>query len=150
PNLIADTTANNVGAGDDVQAIAVGAPCTAGQAVVNSGPDGISTTQAEGPDLILSWVRKKVFRIPKGKPLVSKLIKFKVSNLEFGATAPVSRAYKLTATGSSCPGGTVTQIDADAVTPGLQASALVPIGGSIKGSLVVNLKLEDITTAVPR
>src|SRR5262249_6448319 len=50
PNLIADTTANNLGAGDDVQLVPVGAACTANQVVVDSGADGIATTRAGGPD----------------------------------------------------------------------------------------------------
>jgi hypothetical protein len=67
-----------------------------------------------------------------------------VSNVEFGATAPASRTYKLTISGNSCGGGTVTQLDADAVTPGLQATANVPLGGKIKASVVATVKLEDV------
>src|SRR5438552_119229 len=52
PNLVADTTANNVTPGDDVQVIPVGNACaSANDVVVDSGADGIATTRAEGPDL---------------------------------------------------------------------------------------------------
>ena len=54
PNLVADTTANNAGVGDDVQLVPVGAACTANQVVVDSGADGIATTRAEGADLRIS------------------------------------------------------------------------------------------------
>ena len=46
----------------------------------------------------------------------------------------------------TCPGGTVNQIDADAVTPGLQATASIPQGGRIKASFVVTLGLEDVVS----
>ncbi|MFN8643260.1 MAG: hypothetical protein U0802_16965 [Candidatus Binatia bacterium] len=73
-----------------------------------------------------------------------------VSNVEFGATAPVSRAFKLTTSGSTCPNGVVTQLDADAVAPGLQSSANVPLGGKLAASLVVAVRLEDITTTTSK
>ena len=69
-----------------------------------------------------------------------------MSNVEFGATAPAARGYKLVVTTGSCPGGTVSQVDADLATPGLQAVANVPKGGTIKGSFVVTVRLEDVTS----
>jgi hypothetical protein len=150
PNGVADTTANNVGPGDDVQVIAVGGACTTNQVVVDSGADGIAATHAEGPELLINAVRRQIMRIPKGKSSASRTVKVKVSNLEFGASAPATRSYKLTTTGSSCPGGTVTQLDADAATPGLQATANVPLGGSIKGSFVIKVKVEDVTSVASR
>jgi hypothetical protein len=146
PNLVADTTANNVSAGDDVQVVAVGAACTANQVVVDSGADGIATTRAEGPDLRISAAKPVKINISGGRPNASKLVKFKITNTEFGPTAPVSRQYKITTTAGSCGGGVVSQVDADSVTPGLQASAFVPLGGTMKASLVATVKLQNVTT----
>src|SRR5262249_9129633 len=69
-----------------------------------------------------------------------------IFNVEFGASAPVTRGYKLTSTNGSCPGGTVTQLDADALTVGLQATANVPLGGSMRGTFVVTAHLQDVTS----
>ncbi len=150
PNLKVDTTANNVAAGDDVQLVAVGAACTANQVVVDSGADGIATTRAEGPDLLIDAVRRQSIRISKGKTQASKIVKVKITNLEFGASAPATRAFKITVSGSTCPNGTTAQIDADAVTPGLQATANVPLGSAVKASLAMTVKLEDITSTSSR
>src|SRR4029079_3913545 len=57
-----------------------------------------------------------------------------------------ARAYKITTTAGSCGGGVVTQVDADAVTPGLQATALVPLGGTMRATLVATVKLQNVTT----
>jgi hypothetical protein len=146
PNLVADTTANNVGAGDDVQLVPVGAACTANQIVVDSGADGIATTRAEGPDLRITATKPVKINISRGQASGSKIVKFKITNTEFGATAPAARAYKLTTTAGSCGGGVVSQVDADATTPGLQASALVPLGGSMRATLVAKMKLQNVTT----
>lgn len=146
PNLIADTTANNVGPGDDVQVVAVGAACTANQVVVDSGTDGIATTRAEGPDLRITAAKPVKINISGGRPSASKIVKFKITNTEFGATAPAARAYKITTTAGSCGGGVVSQVDADAVTPGLQATALVPLGGTMRATLVATVKLQNVTT----
>ena len=150
PNLVADTTANNVGPGDDVQLIPVGNACTANQVVVDSGADGIAATHAEGPELLINAVRRQIMRIPNGKSSASRTVKVTVSNHEFGALAPAMRAYKLTTSSSSCPGGTVTQLDADAATAGLQATANVPIGASIRGSFVIRVRVEDVTSVASR
>jgi hypothetical protein len=58
----------------------------------------------------------------------------------------VSRAYKITTTAGSCPGGVVSQVDADGVTPGLQATGLVPLGGKAKATLVATMRLQNVTT----
>ena len=144
PNLVADTTANNFGAGDDVQLVPVGNACAANQAVVDSGADGIATTRAEGPDLLIKVARATKINIGSGDATGSKTIKLEVSNVEFGPTAPLSRLYKLTISGNSCGGGAVTQLDADAVTPGLQATVAVPIGGKMKASVVATVRLENV------
>jgi hypothetical protein len=144
PNLVADTTANNFAAGDDVQLVPVGNACTAGQAVVDSGADGIATTRAEGPDLLIKVAKSTKVNIGSGDATGSKTIKLEVSNVEFGLTAPANRLYKLTITGNSCGGGAVTQLDADSATPGLQATANVPLGGKIKASVVATVKLENV------
>jgi hypothetical protein len=157
PNLIADTHANNeVPTGktaDDVQVIAVGSACpNQNSIVVNSGPDGISTTRAEGPDLALKALGPVRISIPKVKtPLfksfVSKTVYVRVSNVEFGASAPASRMYTLSVTDGSCPTGTVSDVDADASSkdPGYQTSASVPKGGELTGSFVATFHLGDIT-----
>ena len=146
PNLVADTTANNIAPGDDVQLVPVGNPCTANQAVVDSGADGIATTRAEGPDLRISAAKPVKINISGGQASGVKLVKFKITNTEFGATAPASRAYKLTTTSGSCGGGVVTQVDADAVTPGLQATANVLLGGTMRATLMAKMKLQNVTT----
>lgn len=147
PNGVADTTANNFNlTGDDVQLFAVSAPCAPSDVIVDSGPNGIADTRAEGPDLTIKVARTIRLGISKGKRSGTKTIKVSVSNVEFGATAPAFRGYRLAATRGSCPGGTVNQVDADAVTPGLQATASIPKGGRIRGSFVVNLGLEDVTS----
>ena len=91
PNLVADTTANNFAAGDDVQLVPVGNACTANQAVVDSGADGIATTRAEGPDLLIKVAKSTKINIGSGDATGEKTIKLEVSNVEFGASAPVTR-----------------------------------------------------------
>jgi len=146
PNLVADTTANNDGTGDDVQVIPVGNACaSANDVVVDSGADGIATTRAEGPDLVLKVPRPLHLTIPRGKETASKTVKLIVSNVEFGATAPAGRTYRLNVTKGSCPSTTVNQIDADASTPTLDATAVVPKGSHVKASFVVTAHLEDVT-----
>jgi hypothetical protein len=145
-NLVADTTANNVGPGDDVQLVPVGNACTANQVVVDSGTDGIASTRAEGPDLRISAAKPVKINISGGRPNASKIVKFKITNVEFGPTAPLARAYKLTTTAGSCGGGVVSQVDADAITPGLQATAIVPINGTMRATLVATMKLQNVTT----
>jgi hypothetical protein len=146
PNLIADTTANNLGLGDDVQLVPVGNACSANQAVVDSGADGIATTRAEGPDLVIKAAKPTKINIGNGNATGQKLIKLEVSNQEFGTSAPATRAYQLTISGNSCGNGTVAQLDADAATPGLQATANVTLGGKIKASVVATVRLEDVIT----
>jgi hypothetical protein len=147
PNGVADTHANNVNPlGDDVQVIPVGNACTPNQTVVDSGANGIADTRAEGPDLTLSVVRPVKITIPKGQSFATKTVKVTISNVEFGVSAPPSRMYKLTSTSGSCPGGTVTELDADALTPGLQATAAVGLNGHMKASLKATAHLEDITS----
>src|SRR6185503_7695554 len=144
PNLVADTTANNTGSGgDDVQLVLVGNACTASQAVVDSGADGIATTRAEGPDLRISAIKPVKITLSGGRANATKLIKFNVNNTEFGPTAPIARTYKITTTAGSCGGGVVTQVDADGETPGLQATATVAIGDRMKASLVAKVVLQN-------
>ena len=147
PNGLSDTTANNVNSlGDDVQVVPVGNACSPNDVVVDSGADGVADTRAEGSDLVLKVARPLRLSIGKGQPRASKTVKFSVSNVEFGATAPSARTYKLDVTKGSCPGGTVNQVDTDAATPGLQATSLIPKGGRLKGSFVVTMRLEDVTS----
>lgn len=158
PNLIADTHANNDvptrKTPDDVQVLAVGSACpNQNSIVVNSGPDGISTTRAEGPDLVLKALGPVHITIPKVKtPLpkssVTKTVRVSVANVEFGALAPASRMYTLSVTDGSCPAGTVSNVDADvsSKSPGLQTSASVPRGGKVTGGFLATFHLEDITS----
>jgi len=150
PNLVVDTTPNNVNPGGDdayVSGFSLGAPCAQNDVVIESGANGIAETRAEGPDLVLKVARPLRLSIGRGQPSASKTVKVVVSNVEFGASAPASRTYRLSATKGSCPGGTVNQVDADTNTPGLQATASVPQGGNVKGSFVVKIGLADVTSA---
>jgi hypothetical protein len=94
----------------------------------------------------MSVIKSAKITIPKGDASRTRLVKFKVSNVEFGASAPPSRAYRLTTTAGSCGRSVATQIDTDTSTPGLQASASVPLGGSISASITVRMQLQDVTT----
>jgi hypothetical protein len=143
PNRIAETSANNVAAGDDVQVLAPGTACTQGQAVVDAGPDGIATTRAQGPDLRLELVKPARLVVSDKRPSASRTIKLLVRNVEFGPTAPLARGFRIRATGGGCPGGTVSLIDSDSRTPGLQASATIATGRTAKASLVATVGVED-------
>src|SRR4029077_17840888 len=111
----------------------------------DSGPDGIADTRAEGPDLVLRVPRPLRLVVGKGRQMASRTVKLVVSNVEFGATAPAGRVYRLKVSKGSCPSATVNQIDADAGTTPLDATAIVPRGGSVKASFVVAVHLEDVT-----
>jgi hypothetical protein len=146
PNHIAETSANNLGAGDDVQLVAPGAACTTNQPIVDSGADGIANTRAQGADLRLELVKSVHLVVTARKPSASKQVKFVVRNVEFGATAPAARGFRIRATGGSCPGGTVTQIDADPRAAGLQAVGTVALGKTAKATLAATVRLENVTT----
>jgi hypothetical protein len=143
PNRVAETTANNVATGDDVQVLAPGTACAQGQAVVDAGPDGIATTRAQGPDLRIELVKPVKLVVSDKRPSTSRTVKLRIRNVEFGPTAPAARAFRLRATGGGCPGGTVSQVDADPRAAGLQASAAVAPGRSAKASLVATVGVED-------
>jgi hypothetical protein len=143
PNRVAETAANNVAAGDDVQVLAPGTACTQGQAVVDAGADGIATTRAQGPDLRLELIKPVKLVVSDKRPTSSRTVKLVVRNVEFGPTAPAARGFRIRATGGGCPGGTVSLIDADARAPGLQASATVAPGRTAKASLVATVGVED-------
>jgi hypothetical protein len=147
-NLVADTTANNVKPnGDDVQLIPPGGACATAQTpVVGSGPDGIADTRAGGVDLTIATVKPVKLVLGRNRARTSRSVNLIVSNREFGPGAPASRSYSLRATGGDCPSGTVSQLDADALTPGLQATASIPRGGRIKATFEVTARLEDWTT----
>lgn len=146
PNGIADTNANNVAAGDDVQVVAQGGSCNDGDVVVDSGADGIATTQAEGPDLRIAAAKPIRVTIAHDQPSGSRLVKLKITNVEYGANAPASRSYHLATTPGSCPNGVVTQVDADSSTDGLQATATIAKGSTKSASLVAKVQLQTITT----
>ncbi len=146
PNHIAETPANNVGAGDDVQLIAPGAPCTTNQPIVDSGADGIASTRAQGPDLRMELVRPVRLVVSDRRPSASRLVKLLVRNVEFGSTAPAARTFRIRTTGGSCPGGTVSQVDADSRAAGLQATGSVAFGKTAKASLVVTMSVENVLT----
>jgi hypothetical protein len=146
PNLVADSTANNFALGDDVQVVAVGNPCAEGDVVVDSGPDGIASTMAEGPDLRIAAAKPIRITIPGTRSSGSRLVKLKVSNVEYGATAPASRTYRLATSSLSCPNGVVTQLDADSTVDGLQATATVAKGMTKNASLVATVQMQNITT----
>ena len=134
-------------AGDDAYApgITLGS-APASTACVDSGADGIAATRAEGPDLRIAVAKPVSLGIRKGRDSAGKRLKFTIANVEFGDAAPAVRAFRLNATRGSCPGGTVTQLDADAKAGGLQATATVALGKKAKASLLVTARLEDVTT----
>jgi hypothetical protein len=148
PNKIVETTANNmpvVAAGDDVQVLAVNAACgNKNTIVVNSGPNGIAETRAQGPDFSIGVLYPVRRTIRKGNPSVSATVLVRVSNIEFGATAPATRDYSLAVTDGSCPAGTVTQVDANRIVPGLQTTATVPKGGTIYGNFTVKFPVDAV------
>ncbi|MBI1817145.1 MAG: hypothetical protein HYR72_19400 [Deltaproteobacteria bacterium] len=147
PNKVVETTANNVAAGDDVQVLAVNAACgNKNTIVVNSGPNGIAETRAQGPDFSVGVLYPVRLFMTKGKPSVSRTVRVAVSNIEFGASAPATRDYSLAVTDGSCPAGTVTQVDSNAgsLVPGLQATATVPRGGRVYGSFTVKFPVEAV------
>lgn len=149
PNQVAETTANNLRAGDDVQLVAVGAPCpNAGTVVVDAGVNGIAETRAQGAELVLVMMPQQALKltIRRRQSVASKRVKLAVLNREFGASAPASRAYALSVTDGSCPNGTVSQVDADARPPGFQTTAAIGLRGRIKGTFVVSLRLENVTS----
>src|SRR5438094_854181 len=147
PNHVAETTANNVHAGgDDVQRVGVGASCPgSGTVVVDSGANGIAETRAQGAELVLRLANPRPLTIPiRRHGTASRTVKLAVFNEEFAG--PPSRAYTLSVTDGSCPDGTVSQVDADARARGLQTTANVPAGRHVKGSFVVTLRLETVTS----
>ncbi|HWP66816.1 MAG TPA: hypothetical protein VNO26_12960 [Candidatus Limnocylindria bacterium] len=145
PNRVADTTANNVEAGDDVQRLPKSSLCASNDVVVDSGPDGIATTRAEGSDLRLNTVKPVKLTIKRGQERASKVVKVTVENVEFGDAAPDARPFRLRATRGSCPAATVMQLDADAKTKGLQATADVRRGKKAKASFTVEARLDTVT-----
>jgi len=149
-NLIADTAANNVNpAGDDVQVVAEGAPCAnASSVVVHAGPNGIAETRAEGPDLVVKSARTVKLTIPARKPRGSKRVKVVVSNVEFGANAPAARNYRLELDATGC--ASVTRVDADSKTPGLQAVASIPKGGTMTATFDVAYELDQVNSVSSR
>jgi hypothetical protein len=149
PNHVAETPANNVRAGDDVQLVGVGSPCAADNTpIVDSGANGVAETRAQGAELVLALANPRPVKltIRRRREAASQRVKLIVFNREFGAAAPGSRVYALSVTDGSCPRGTVGQVDADARAGGLQATASVPLRGRVKGSFVVALRLEQVTS----
>jgi len=146
-NEIAESFANNTAAGDDVQLVAVGDGCPNPQtAIVDAGVNGIAETRAQGAELVISTARTGRMVIPRRRNTVSRRIRVAVVNLEFGAGAPPARTVTLSADNGSCPDGIMTEIDADARTPGVQAQAAVPVRRRIKGSVVVTFEAGDVTS----
>jgi hypothetical protein len=146
-NQVAETFANNVRAGDDVQRIGVGDGCTTANAVVvDAGANGISETRAQGTELVLLGARPQRLAIRRRQESVSRRVKLVVANLEFGAGAPPARAYSLVTDDGSCPNGTVVEVDADAHAPGVQATAAVPIRGKVRASVVLTFHVADVTS----
>jgi hypothetical protein len=52
------------------------------------GPDGIATTRAEGPDLLIKVAKSTKINIGSGDATGEKTIKLEVSNVEFGRPRP--------------------------------------------------------------
>lgn len=151
PNRLVETRANNVNpAGDDVQLLQPGETCMgANTPVVDSGPNGIADTRAEGSDFVLRLQQRRsplrlTIRPKSGR--ASKTVKVAMANVEFGTTAPQARTAFLVVRDGSCPRGTVSSVDVDARQGGLQPSADIPNRRQVKGSFVVTFGLEDVTS----
>ncbi len=147
-NEIAETFANNVRGGDDVQLVPVGSGCgNASTVIVDAGANGIAETRAQGVDLaILSAARLVRLTIPKRRQLKAGRVKVAVVNREAGASAPPLRSFTLTANDNNCPNGTVTLVDADARTPGVQPTASIGRRGKAKGVVSLSLGVGAVTT----
>src|SRR5438046_388648 len=141
-----DRIANTAAAGADVRRVGVGASCPGrGTVVGGSGANGIAETRAQGAELVLRLANPRPLTIPiRRHGTASRTVKLAVFNEEFAG--PPSRAYTLSVTDGSCPDGTVSQVDADARTRGLQTTANVPAGKHVKGGFVVTLRLETVTS----
>jgi hypothetical protein len=148
PNLVADTTANDANpSGDDVQVLPVGTACTSdGDVVIDAGADGIADTRAVGPDVTIAVLKAQRILIPPGRASASKTVKLLLGNPESGPNAAPTRTVRLIGSDGTCPSGTVTQVDADAATPGLQATALMASRDRLRASAVVTLRAADITS----
>src|SRR5205814_1102541 len=93
-----DRIASAAAGGDDVQLMAVGAPCpNAGTVVVDSGANGIAETRAQGADLVMLPARSVRVVIRRGQGSASKRVKVAVVNAEFGTPSAASRVYLLSA-----------------------------------------------------
>lgn len=147
-NRTAESFANNVRAGgDDIQLVAVGQQCgNAGTAVIDSGANGIAETRAQGAELVISRGPPGRVVIRKGRNAASARFKFSVLNAEFGSGAPADRAFSVVGDDVSCPSGTITEIDVDSRTSGVQSTARVARGRRMKGSALVAFEVGDVTT----
>jgi len=151
PNLVAETTANNVAAGDDVQLVPVGQPCNNGnEIVVDSGADGVSATRAEGVDLRLETVKPVKLAIKKKKREATKKIALQIRNVEFGDQAPSTRAFRIDASRGNCARDVFVEVDADAKASGVQTTGTVAYKGRAKATVTVRARLEGITTSDPK
>lgn len=154
-DLIPSTTANNANPlGDDTQEIPVSLTPTCGAAsdvVVRSGPtSSIADTRAEGPELVLRAMKPVKVSIARGRASASKSFRLQVYNQEFGAAAPASRQFRIEADDGSCPDGTVTLVDADPKTEGLQLTGSVELGRSATASLLATFPGERVRTVSSR
>src|SRR2546429_622967 len=141
-----DRIANTAAAGDDLQLIPVGnAGRGRGRVVGGGGATAPAEARARGAERVprLATPRPPITPIRR-HGTASRTVKLAVFNEEFAG--PPSRAYTLSVTDGSCPDGTVSQVDADARARGLQTTANVPAGKHVKGSFVVTLRLETVTS----
>ncbi len=145
PNLVANTTANNVNpVGDDVQALPVGAACADENViVVSAGPNGIADPRAEGVDLLLSVAKATRITIPPRRVSLTKKFKLTITNREFGAGAPAGRTVRLFVDNRGCPANTVTLVDVDTSTPGTQGTVFLERSRSVRAQLEITLGPED-------
>jgi hypothetical protein len=154
-DLIPETTANNANpGGDDVQVIPVAFVPTCASAndvVVSSGPtNSISDTRSEGPELVIRAGKPVKVVIPSGRSAGTKSLKLQVYNFEFGATP--ARSFEIRADDANCPDGTLTLVDADYETPGLQTTGSVDNGRSVKVSMEAVFlpdRVRTVSTKIP-
>jgi hypothetical protein len=153
-DLIPSTTANNAGAGDDVQVIPVSALPTcvaANDVVVSSGPtDSISSTRAEGPEFVIRAAKPVKITIRSGESSGSKSVKLQMYNQEFGAVT--LRDVAVLADDGNCPDGTLSLVDASSKEDGLDYAAAIDAGGSAKITMLATFhadRVRTVSTKIP-
>jgi hypothetical protein len=146
-DLIPSTAANNANTltGDDVQVIPVSPIPTCASPndiVVTSGPvNSISDTLAEGAELVLKVAKPVKIIIASGRKTGAKSLKLQLYDEEFDGAG---RVFRVNADDGNCPDGTLTLVDADYLTDGLQATGTVDAGGSARITMLATFYADRV------